>query len=81
MEAKVANMRYKPFAGLPPQASEKVTFNCMGKVKEIHQRYGQHRRIEERILIPITLSPIFNFIKTENGWRLITAHSANRWRQ
>jgi len=44
MEAKVANMRYKPFAGLPPQASEKATFNCMGKVKEIPQRNGQHRR-------------------------------------
>ena len=44
MEAKVANMRYKPFAGLPPQASEKVTFNCMGKVKENPHRNGQHRR-------------------------------------
>ncbi|MEN8251180.1 MAG: hypothetical protein ABFS32_19765, partial [Bacteroidota bacterium] len=28
------------------------------------------------VLIPKPLSPIFNSVKTENGWRLITAHSA-----
>jgi len=33
------------------------------------------------LLISKPLSPIFNFVKTENGWRLITAHSADRWRQ
>jgi len=44
MEAKVANTRYKPFAGLPPETAEQAAFNCMGKVKEIPQRNGQHRR-------------------------------------
>ena len=44
MEAKVANTRYKPFAGLPPQVAQDAAFICMGKVKETHQRNGQHRR-------------------------------------
>ena len=80
MDAKVANTRYKPFAGLPAGARMNRYFN----VRECKRKLPSQRPASPHIkplLISNPLSPIFNFVKTENGWRLITAHSADRYQQ
>ena len=75
--APVANMRYNPFAGLQSGNLIDSFTEETGRRNRFHKRPASPHI--DLVLILNTLSPTF-MCKLNKGWRLITAHSAKRWR-